>query len=196
MSANLSARDRLAADHVQLVAPIARRILAKLPKAFELEDLKSAGVIGLLEAAATYDAAKGPFTAWARCKIRAAIVASVRGNAYEYAQRRSDLPASEPPADVPLEYEDPPADPLLELLPEAMKTLTPRERMLLEMVYKQELTLRAIGRGHLLGPPLVVKSGRRGAPVTVGSFHTVVREYDHALAKLRTALLAMISRAA
>jgi RNA polymerase sigma factor for flagellar operon FliA len=74
-------RNRLVEDHLPLVPPIARRIRRALPTSFDLQDLVSSGLLGLIEAAIRYDPVSHrgvPFSAFARQRIRGAILDSVR----------------------------------------------------------------------------------------------------------------------
>lgn len=58
---------------------IAARIRERLPQQVDLEDLVSAGVIGLLEALRSFDASKNiQFKAFAKFRIRGAIIDSLR----------------------------------------------------------------------------------------------------------------------
>jgi RNA polymerase sigma factor (sigma-70 family) len=74
-------RDRLVCEHLWLVDALARRAQRKLPRAFELDDLVSAGRMGLIGAAERYrpelyDGA--PFAVFARPAVHGAIMLSVR----------------------------------------------------------------------------------------------------------------------
>jgi RNA polymerase sigma-B factor len=76
-----SRRDALVCDHLQLVAPIARAVRAKLPARFDLDDLESAGRLGLMRAADRYKPRENrgvPFEAFARPHIRGAMLDAVR----------------------------------------------------------------------------------------------------------------------
>ncbi len=65
--------------HAPLVKRIAHHLMARLPSSVILEDLIQSGMIGLLEAARKYDAAKGAsFETYAGIRIRGAIIDEVR----------------------------------------------------------------------------------------------------------------------
>lgn len=67
------------AEHSELVRMIAHKIHRRLPASVELDDLVSAGHLGLLTAQSRFDADRGvPFEAFARIHIRGAIVDSLR----------------------------------------------------------------------------------------------------------------------
>jgi len=62
-----------------LVRRIAHHLLARLPASVNVEDLIQSGMIGLLEAAANYDAARGAsFETFAGIRIRGAMIDEVR----------------------------------------------------------------------------------------------------------------------
>jgi RNA polymerase sigma factor (sigma-70 family) len=86
-------RDALAEANMPLVVSIAERFLKTLPDSFCLCDLVGEGNLALLKAAAAYDPAnhKGtPFSAYARKKIRGAILDSVGRRVASNGVRRGD----------------------------------------------------------------------------------------------------------
>jgi RNA polymerase sigma factor for flagellar operon FliA len=71
----------LAIDHMKLVQKIAYRLTTVLPLAIEQDDLEGAGYIGLVQASRSFDPSKGvPFSAYARRRIRGAILDWLRKN--------------------------------------------------------------------------------------------------------------------
>ena len=75
----LSDRDRLIREYAPLVEKIARRACVRLPSSVELDDVQSAGMIGLIDAIDKYDAAKGTkFKVYAEIRIRGAIIDELR----------------------------------------------------------------------------------------------------------------------
>jgi len=71
--------EHLVAAYSPLVKRIAHHLLARLPRSVALEDLIQSGMIGLLEAAANYDPAKGAsFETFAGIRIRGAMIDEVR----------------------------------------------------------------------------------------------------------------------
>lgn len=73
-------RDALILEHLPQVNWIATRIHEKLPASVELDDLISAGIIGLLAAVDNYDPSHGAsLKTYAEYKIRGAILDSIRG---------------------------------------------------------------------------------------------------------------------
>ena len=81
LTASLTAedRDRLLLEHLQTVRFLARRIHERLPQHVELEDLISAGVVGLIDAFEKFDHSKKvQFKSYAQFRIRGAILDSLR----------------------------------------------------------------------------------------------------------------------
>ena len=73
-------REALVLGHLPQVNWIALRIHEKLPVTVELDDLISAGVLGLLAAIDNYDPRyNASLKTYAECKIRGAILDSIRG---------------------------------------------------------------------------------------------------------------------
>ncbi|MAD60171.1 MAG: FliA/WhiG family RNA polymerase sigma factor [Myxococcales bacterium] len=72
-------RDNMIIEHAVLVDKIAKRIVYRLPPNVELDDLKSAGFIGLIDAIEKYSDDKGtPFKVYAEIRIRGAIMDELR----------------------------------------------------------------------------------------------------------------------
>ena len=66
-------------EHLPMVRFLARRIHGRLPKNVEIDDLFSAGMIGLMEASAKFNPAKGiKFSSFASFRVRGAILDSLR----------------------------------------------------------------------------------------------------------------------
>lgn len=72
-------RQELIIEHMPQVKYIAQGILAKLPSHFELEDLVSTGVLGLLDAIKKFEPVQGvKFKTYAEFRIKGAILDSLR----------------------------------------------------------------------------------------------------------------------
>ncbi len=72
-------RDQLLVEHLPTVRFIARKIHERLPQHIDLEDLVSAGVVGLMDAFAKFDHGKQvQFKSYAQFRIRGAILDSLR----------------------------------------------------------------------------------------------------------------------
>jgi RNA polymerase sigma factor FliA len=71
--------ERVLLDHVPIVRFLARRIHERLPQHVEIEDLVSAGVVGLMDAFSKFDPTKKvQFRSYAQFRIRGAILDSLR----------------------------------------------------------------------------------------------------------------------
>ena len=76
---NTAERDRLLLEHLPTVRYIARRIHERLPQHVEMDDLISAGVVGLIDAFGKFDHTKKvQFKSYAQFRIRGAILDSLR----------------------------------------------------------------------------------------------------------------------
>jgi RNA polymerase sigma factor for flagellar operon FliA len=78
-SAATQERDLLLMEHLPTVRYLARRIHERLPQHVELDDLVSAGVVGLIDAFSKFDHSKKvQFKSYAQFRIRGAILDSLR----------------------------------------------------------------------------------------------------------------------
>ena len=78
-AARLESRDELVMQNVALVKSLAQRLAQRLPSQVQVEDLVSAGVLGLFEAAGRYKSSLGvPFQAFARRRIHGAMLDALR----------------------------------------------------------------------------------------------------------------------
>jgi RNA polymerase sigma factor for flagellar operon FliA len=74
-----AARDALIREHAPLVDRVARRALMRLPPSVQLDDLKSAGMIGLIDAIDKFSLDKGDhFHVYAEIRVRGAIMDELR----------------------------------------------------------------------------------------------------------------------
>ncbi len=72
-------RDELILEHLPQIKYIAQRISTKLPSHVELNDLVSAGILGLLDAIEKFDPNRGvKFKTYAELRIKGAILDSLR----------------------------------------------------------------------------------------------------------------------
>ncbi|MEK6257833.1 MAG: sigma-70 family RNA polymerase sigma factor [Planctomycetota bacterium] len=80
-TAEQSARDELVVNHLWLVRHIMGKVAARLPSGVDVENLESAGVLGLVEAAGRFDPTRGvDFKSFATLRIRGAIFDEARRN--------------------------------------------------------------------------------------------------------------------
>ncbi|MCA9034215.1 MAG: sigma-70 family RNA polymerase sigma factor [Planctomycetaceae bacterium] len=74
-------RDQLILEHLSFVRHILGRMLGSLPEHVDSENLESAGILGLVEAAGQFDPTRGvAFTTFAYRRIKGAIVDELRRN--------------------------------------------------------------------------------------------------------------------
>ncbi|MCR9104309.1 MAG: RNA polymerase sigma factor FliA [Gammaproteobacteria bacterium] len=74
-------QEALVREHLPLVKKIGLHLVAKLPPSIELDDLLQVGVIGLIQAGATYDHSRGAsFATYAGIRIKGAMLDEVRRN--------------------------------------------------------------------------------------------------------------------
>jgi RNA polymerase sigma factor for flagellar operon FliA len=72
-------REQVLIDHLPIVRYVARRVHERLPQHVEIEDLVSAGMVGLMDAFNKFDASKNvQFRSYAQIRIRGAILDSLR----------------------------------------------------------------------------------------------------------------------
>jgi RNA polymerase sigma factor for flagellar operon FliA len=74
-----SDRDKAVMEHSDLVKYIAFRLISRLPDHIAVEDLISAGVLGLIDAIEKYDSGQGiPFEYYAKIRIKGAMLDEIR----------------------------------------------------------------------------------------------------------------------
>jgi RNA polymerase sigma factor for flagellar operon FliA len=79
LAALTSEQERVLLEHLPIVRFLARRIHERLPQHVDIEDLVSAGVVGLMDAFSKFDPAKKvQFRSYAQFRIRGAILDSLR----------------------------------------------------------------------------------------------------------------------
>ncbi len=72
-------QEKILLEHLPIVRFLARRIHERLPQHVEIEDLVSAGIVGLMDAFSKFDPAKKvQFRSYAQFRIRGAILDSLR----------------------------------------------------------------------------------------------------------------------
>ena len=76
-----SEREQRILDHLEYVRHVVGRLVAGLPFGTDVDNLMSAGTLGLVEAANSYDSSRGVvFTTFAYPRIRGAIIDELRRN--------------------------------------------------------------------------------------------------------------------
>lgn len=139
-----SYRDGFITANLDLVTPIARSLARCLPPSFEIDDLISAGYVGLIRAADAYaPAAHGgvPFAIYARKVVRGAMLDTVQGRHDGVAGRHWIAHTARPLADAPEPVCAPAAEALVEtgerlrLVAAAARGLTANQRAILKLCY-------------------------------------------------------------
>ena len=78
-TSNQYSDEELVTSHVDLVKRIAHHLAARLPATVDVNDLMQSGMVGLLEAAANFDASRGAsFETYAGIRIRGAMLDDIR----------------------------------------------------------------------------------------------------------------------
>lgn len=81
VTATQSARDELILNHLWLVRHLVGKLAARVPPGVDVDNLESAGLLGLVEAAQRFDSGRGvDFKAYAALRIRGAIIDEARRN--------------------------------------------------------------------------------------------------------------------
>jgi RNA polymerase sigma factor (sigma-70 family) len=93
---SLARRNRLVEANLDLVEPIARMVARRAPASIELADLVQAGMVGLVQAAGSFERGRAPFRLFARARVRGAMLDSIRRRNWIHAQH----------AEVPVEIRD------------------------------------------------------------------------------------------
>lgn len=75
---SLARRNRLVEANLDLVEPIARMVARRAPASIELADLVQAGMVGLVQAAGSFERGRAPFRLFARARVRGAMLDSIR----------------------------------------------------------------------------------------------------------------------
>ena len=78
-STNVARRNAYATQYIGCVDKVAKRLARKIPKHVEMDDLVSAGMLGLIEAAERFDPSRGErFESFAEFRIRGAMLDELR----------------------------------------------------------------------------------------------------------------------
>ena len=86
------AQEQLVRDHVPLVHHVVNDVRARIPKHVPASDLESAAMFALYQAARTFDPERGvPFDAWARQRMRGALLDELRSRDWAGRSVRADV---------------------------------------------------------------------------------------------------------
>ena len=95
----------LVGQHAGLVRKIALHLAARLPDSVELDDLIQSGMIGLLEAAASFDASQGAsFETFAGIRIRGTISSPTARSSPLSSRTRTILPSAPGETDLKISH--------------------------------------------------------------------------------------------
>ena len=138
----LEERNALVEEHRRLAVAIAASFHQRFPGRFDLDDLVQIGGLALLSAAARYDPGRGiPFQAYARHRIRGAILDALGGRGPDPADDGEDIAdSSVPDLDEVIELRQ-----RREALKAAIEALTPRQARIIHLRYSEGLTQAAAG---------------------------------------------------
>lgn len=91
VSTEVANRDVLITNHMSMARKMARRMSRRLPATVSREDVESAALLGLTEAASRYDKTRNePFMAFATKRVRGAILDHLRRNDWLTRRGRQD----------------------------------------------------------------------------------------------------------
>ena len=132
-------RNALVEEHRRLAAVIAASFHRRFPGRFELDDLVQIGVLGLIDAAARYQPWRGvPFRAYARHRIRGAILDALRGRDPQPLDDGDDVADARAGPDEIVEMRE-----RSDAVDAAIEDLTPRQARVIELRYGKGLTQAA-----------------------------------------------------
>jgi RNA polymerase sigma factor (sigma-70 family) len=121
------------------VQKVARHLARRLPAPIPLEDVVSAGMVGLMESVDRYDPSRAPsFDRYAAFRIKGAILDEL-----EAADRRARCPQQQAPPACP--FATPTPEKLL-LVKEAVAHLSPTQQRVVRLRYFQDLNIEEIGQ--------------------------------------------------
>jgi RNA polymerase sigma factor FliA len=143
-------------DLNRVVRCLAGRLHARLPQGsgIEMSDLVQAGNVGLLQAARSFEPARGaPLAGYAKFRIRGEMLDMVRRNAGRDKSGSAPLvneDGSAWEAQIPASQESSPQHSAVrrqraEIIGEEMRRLPARYRMVVRLRYSREMTLRQVG---------------------------------------------------
>ena len=179
---------QLVIEHLRLAATIAGNISKRLPRHLDSQDIQQDARLGLVSAAARYDARKNvPFGSYARRRIGGAVLDGLRRNDHlsRCARARVRGEGTEAPAEpLPLIFPDR-VPGVLEapdryaagaerqrLLCDAIETLPARLRLVLHAYYDGGQTMRVIGEHLGISEGRVSQIHARALRLVRGYFET------------------------
>lgn len=161
---------QLVIDHLPFAVNIAGSISKRLPRHVDGHDVRQEACVGLIDAAAKYDARKGvPFKAYARRRIGGAVLDALRKQDHLSRRTRARIKAEAAEAIVqPVQLADPGQVPGVLVLPYEYAAAGERRRVLAAAIQTLPARLRFVLRAyyfeekfmHEIGVELGLKTGR------------------------------------
>src|SRR4051812_29677761 len=138
---------------MHIVQPIAEGIHGMRPPSFDVQDMVQTGYLALIRAAESFDASTGtPFEAWARLKVRGAIIDSTRRKAYRDSTHAGiedwhmEMADSRPTAEESMIEGE-----RVKSIRECVEQLPEQQKMVIISRYQHGETLGKIGRRNGMG---------------------------------------------
>ncbi len=140
--------EKLIVDHLPMVRHIVQKVTAHLPWKPELEDLISAGTLGLVRAARHFDCSRQvAFSTYAYIRIRGAVIDELRQRSFVSSEAHGRIRT------IRTAYEEhlaaggrPPTDEeLIQALSAAIQELPEKERLTILLYYERDLTMKEAG---------------------------------------------------
>jgi RNA polymerase sigma factor (sigma-70 family) len=162
-AADAARREALIVDNLPLVRAAARRLVAQLAPCYELDDLISEGVIGLMRAVESFDASKNvPFEAWALIKIRGQMLQHIRDERKRHHEELFESTLERQSYDpVPALDAEASRTAIMAHVLAAAAQLPDREQEILERLYFDSEGLRAIGEALGVGKAYACRLHRK-----------------------------------
>lgn len=158
-----NSKDGFVLAHADLVQSLAAALARRLPPCFDAEDLRQAGFVALLQVAdraAALD--ESHRLAYLKCRIRGAMLDSVKRGAYREATHAELLPEVDAPAAAPSPEALAAEAEIHTALEAAQAQLSERQRTVLAYRYRDGLTQRETGEalGGLRQPTVMAQERR------------------------------------
>lgn len=180
-------------EHAHLVGPLASALARRLPPSFDEDDLRQTGFVALLEAAEHAAGLSADHRrAYLKCRIRGAMLDSVKRGAYREATHAA-LPPDAMVADPAPSPEAQAAQAQIAAVVEAAQAhLSERQRTVLRYRYRDGLTQRATGEamGGARQPTVLALERRAVAALRTAIGTPVPRPGEARRAPLRPPLAA------
>ena len=157
------------ARHGEIVQGMARRMARQFRVTNELQDVIHTGIVGLVKAASTYRPDKGTERFWAWSCVRLEILSAYACGAHQHSGGDGyQWNSCRRPLNEALQKAMPAPDPELPPMP-LYAALTPRQQRLIELIYDEGLSERAVVRAR----SMETRSRKRVHSEHVGALNTL-----------------------